>query len=88
MRLVSGGIVGESLRAPPSWVALRKPCNGAISRPPLKSTGWTKGVHNSAGNLLLGDGSVPQVNAVRMREQFRAAALAGTNDLDFFWPLT
>jgi prepilin-type processing-associated H-X9-DG protein len=32
------------------------------------SVGFTKAMHNHAGNILMGDGSVQQVNDARLRE--------------------
>lgn len=37
----------------------------------MANAGWSKSMHQNAGNLVLGDGSVQQVNASRLRDQFR-----------------
>lgn len=48
--------------------------------------GYTGKIHNSAGNLLLGDGSVQQVTSGRMKEQLRDAANS-IGDQQFAFPL-
>jgi len=47
---------------------------------------YTGKIHNSAGNLLLGDGSVQQVTSGRLREQLRDAANT-VGDQQFAFPL-
>ena len=47
---------------------------------------YTGKIHNSAGNLLLGDGSVQQVTSGRMKEQLRDAANS-IGDQQFAFPL-
>ncbi len=85
-RNLAGGPFSSDTNTPPSQVALRIPLTVATNIAALKSAGWTKDIHQHAGNLLLGDGSVQQVTSGRMREQFRDAALTTDSDLDFVWP--
>jgi prepilin-type N-terminal cleavage/methylation domain-containing protein len=47
--------------------------------------GYTDRVHQNAGNLLLGDGSVQQVSSGRAREQVRDA-LQASGDLELLFP--
>jgi prepilin-type N-terminal cleavage/methylation domain-containing protein len=42
----------------------------------VKGAGWTKDIHQNAGDLAAGDGSVQQVTTSRMKEQLRAADVA------------
>ncbi len=37
------------------------------------NSGWNKDLHQSAGNVVLSDGSVQQFNAGRLKEQFRVS---------------
>ena len=85
-RNLAGGPFGADPNTPPSQVALRIPYATATNVAAMKSAVWTQDIHQGAGNLLLGDGSVQQVNAGRMRDQFRDAALSTDSDLDFIWP--
>lgn len=85
-RNLVGGPFSSDTNTPPSQVALRISPTVATNIAALKSAGWTKEIHQHAGNLLLGDGSVQQVTSGRMREQFRDAALGTGSDLDFVWP--
>lgn len=85
-RNLAGGPFSSDTNTPPSQVALRIPLTVATNIAALKSAGWTKEIHQHAGNLLLGDGSVQQLTSGRMREQFRDAALSTGSDLDFVWP--
>ena len=39
----------------------------------IAGAGWTKGIHNLAGDVTLGDGSVQQYTTSRLREQLRLA---------------
>ena len=50
------------------------------------SIGYTAGVHQNAGNLVLGDGSVQQVTTGRAKEQFRDAAAATGSSQEFIFP--
>jgi len=85
-RNLAGGPFGTDPNTPPSQVALRIPWATATNTSAMKSAIWTQDIHQGAGNLLLGDGSVQQVTSGRMREQFRDAALSTGADLDFVWP--
>jgi prepilin-type N-terminal cleavage/methylation domain-containing protein len=51
----------------------------------IAKVGYTSGIHQNAGNLLLGDGSVQQVSSGRLRESLRDAAAASGNQ-DFYLP--
>lgn len=52
----------------------------------MNGWGWTaKDIHQSAGNLLLGDGSVQQVSSGRARDQIRDA-LNFAGDQQFLFP--
>jgi prepilin-type N-terminal cleavage/methylation domain-containing protein len=52
----------------------------------IKTLGYSGTIHQNAGNLLLGDGSVQQGSSGRMRDQIRdAAAISG--DQDFLFPI-
>jgi len=48
--------------------------NGAIAVAALNKIGYTSSIHQNAGNILLGDGSVQQVSSGRVRDQIRDAA--------------
>lgn len=62
------------------------PAADGKSEAKLKGWGWTaKDIHRSAGNLLLGDGSVQQVSDGRAREQIRDA-LNSAGDQQFLFP--
>ena len=85
-RNLAGGPFSADPNKPPSQVALRLPRATATNVAAMNSAGWTQDIHQRAGNLLLGDGSVQQVSSGRMREQFRDAATSSGTDLDFIWP--
>ncbi len=85
-RNLAGGPFSTDPNTPPSQVALRIPWATATNIAAMKSAVWTQDIHQGAGNLLLGDGSVQQVTSGLMRDQFRDAALSTDSDLDFIWP--
>ena len=85
-RNLAGGPFSADTNTPPSQVALRISNATATNLAGMNSAVWTKDIHQQAGNLLLGDGSVQQVTSGRMREQFRDAATQSGTDLDFVWP--
>jgi hypothetical protein len=84
-RNLAGGPFSLDPQTPPSQVALRIPHASATNSAAMNAAVWTQDIHQGAGNLLLGDGSVQQVTSGRMREQFRDAALSPGSDLDFVW---
>ena len=45
--------------------------------------GWDNNVHQNQGNACMGDGSVQQLSAARLREQLRNS---GTSDNRFSFP--
>lgn len=85
-RNLAGGPFSLDTNTSPSQVALRIPHASATNSAVMNAAVWTQDIHQGAGNLLLGDGSVQQVTSGRMREQFRDAALSTGSDLDFVWP--
>ncbi len=85
-RNLAGGPFTADTNTPPSQVALLIPNATATNMAAMNSAVWTKDIHQQAGNLLLGDGSVQQASNWRMREHFRDAALSTGADLDFVWP--
>ena len=50
------------------------------------TAGYSGDVHQNAGNLLLGDGSVQQVTSGRAREQLRDAGVATDSTQEFIFP--
>jgi len=85
-RNLAGSPFSADTNTLPSQVALRIPHATATNLAAMNSAVWTKDIHQRAGNLLLGDGSVQQVSSGRMWEQFRDAATNSGTDLDFIWP--
>lgn len=85
-RNLAGAPFSTDTNTPPSQVALRVRHAAVTNQTSLNSVGWTKGIHQQAGNLVLGDGSVRQVSDGRMRAQLIDAALSSGTDLDFIWP--
>ncbi len=85
-RNLAGGPFSADTNTPPSQVALRIPYATATNVAAMNSAVWTQDIHQGAGNLLLGDGSVQQVRSGHIREQFRDAATSSGTDLDFIWP--
>jgi prepilin-type processing-associated H-X9-DG protein len=59
--------------------------NGAIAVATLNKIGYTSSIHQNAGNILLGDGSVQQVSSGRLRDQIRDAA-ANSGAQSFIFP--
>jgi prepilin-type N-terminal cleavage/methylation domain-containing protein/prepilin-type processing-associated H-X9-DG protein len=51
----------------------------------IAKIGYTSLIHQNAGNILLGDGSVQQVSSGRMRDSLRDAAASSGNQ-DFYFP--
>ena len=85
-RNLAGSPFSADTNTPPSQVALRIPNATATNMAAMNSAVWTKDIHQQAGNLLLGDGSVQQASNWRMREHCRDAATQSGADLDFIWP--
>lgn len=50
------------------------------------TAGFTAGIHQNAGNFLLGDGSVQQVTSGRAREQLRDGGVATDAAQEFIFP--
>ncbi len=50
------------------------------------TAGYSGDVHQNAGNLVLGDGSVQQVTSGRAREQLRDAGVATDSTQEFIFP--
>ena len=48
--------------------------------------GYDGKIHQNAGNLLLGDGSVQQTTSGRLREQVRDAGVSVGGDQEFLFP--
>ena len=58
--------------------------NGVIAVATLNKIGYTSAIHQNAGNILLGDGSVQQVSSGRFRDQIRdSAAASGAQNFIF-----
>jgi type II secretory pathway pseudopilin PulG len=85
-RNLAGGPFSADTNTPPSQVALRIPYATATNVAAMNSAVWTQDIHQGAGNLLLGDGSVQQVTSGRMQEHVRDAANNSRADLNFIWP--
>ena len=51
-----------------------------------ENPGYSGDVHQNAGNLVLGDGSVQQVTSGRAREQLRDAGVATDSTQEFIFP--
>jgi prepilin-type processing-associated H-X9-DG protein len=51
-----------------------------------KNFGFSQRTHDSAGNILLGDGSVQQVTSARFREAIRDAAATTASPLQWSLP--
>lgn len=51
----------------------------------IAKVGYNTGIHQNAGNILLGDGSVQQVSSGRLRDSLRDAAASSGNQ-DFYLP--
>ncbi len=85
-RNLAGGPFSADTNTPPSQVALRIPYATATNVAAMNSAVWTQDIHQGAGNLLLGDGSIQQGNSGLVRVYFRDAATNSGTDLDFIWP--
>ena len=59
---------------------------GTPVRSVTTTAGYSGDVHQNAGNLLLGDGSVQQVTSGRAREQLRDAGVATDSTQEFIFP--
>jgi len=59
---------------------------GAPVRTVNTTAGYSGDVHQNAGNLVLGDGSVQQVTSGRAREQLRDAGVATDSTQEFIFP--
>ena len=55
---------------------------------PKNTIGFSASTHTSAGNILLGDGSVQQVTSGRVQDSLRDAYNATQSELDFIFPNT
>lgn len=68
------------------FVVFKAPSGSPIRTLETKA-GYTASIHQNAGNLLLGDGSVQQVTSGRAKEQIRDAAVAtdALQNLIFPW---
>jgi prepilin-type processing-associated H-X9-DG protein len=58
----------------------RAPINGILELQTNQNIGWTSELHNGFGNVLLGDGSVQQVNSPGVKQLLASTGLA-TNRL-------
>jgi prepilin-type N-terminal cleavage/methylation domain-containing protein/prepilin-type processing-associated H-X9-DG protein len=76
----------EALLAGKHVIFANPDANGAIAVATLNKIGYTSSIHQNAGNILLGDGSVQQVSSGRLRDALRDAANT-SSDQDFFMPL-
>lgn len=83
-RNLAGGPFGPDTNTPPSQVALRVPLT--TGRASFNRTRYTADIHENAGNLLLGDGSVQQVSSGRLKEQLWDAKTESQSDLTFLFP--
>ena len=76
--------LGESALAGKHVVFAGSEANGVILPATLAKIGYTGTIHQNAGNILLGDGSVQQVSSGRVRDQIRdAAAASGAQNFIF-----
>ena len=55
-----------------------KAVKGVLNLASNDTAGWTKDIHNLAGNIGLGDGSAHQVNSSMLNKQLQAALLSTT----------
>ena len=76
----------EALLAGKHVIFANPDANGAIAVATLNKIGYTSAIHQNAGNILLGDGSVQQVSSGRLRDALRDAANSSA-DQDFYMPL-
>lgn len=74
----------EALLAGKHVIFATPDANGAIAVLTLNKIGYTSAIHQNAGNILLGDGSVQQVSSGRFRDQIRdSAAASGAQNFIF-----
>ena len=74
----------EALLAGKHVIFANPDANGAIAVATLNKIGYTSAIHQNAGNILLGDGSVQQVSSGRFRDQIRdSAAASGAQNFIF-----
>lgn len=82
-RNVTNGLA-ESALAGKHVIFATPDANGAIAVATLNKIGYTSAIHQNAGNILLGDGSVQQVSSGRFRDQIRdSAAASGAQNFIF-----
>ena len=75
----------EALLAGKHVIFANPDANGAIAVATLNKIGYTSSIHQNAGNILLGDGSVQQVSSGRFRDQIRDSA-ANSGAQNFIFP--
>ena len=93
-RNMTNGALGASKPATGFDGGTGKTTQGAIvsfAKPPANGNlntdaGYTAGIHQNAGNLLLGDGSVQQVTSGRLRDQLRDSSQALGDVMEFIFP--
>jgi len=85
MQIPSGGFNGDTGTTTQGVIVTFKAPSG---NPPTLNTlaGYTGGIHQNAGNLLLGDGSVQQVTSGRVRDQLRDSSQAVGAAMEFIFP--
>ena len=57
----------------------------AVTIPTTTPNGWSSDLHQNAGNVLLGDGSVQQLSTGRVKDQMRDT-WNSTSDYDLYFP--
>ncbi|HAB19202.1 MAG TPA: type II secretion system protein [Verrucomicrobiota bacterium] len=67
-------------------VTILAPAGTGVAKAANTQAGFTGGIHQNAGNFLLGDGSVQQVTSGRAKEQIRDAGAATDSKQDFIFP--
>lgn len=51
------------------WLGITKRGTGRRARPPSPTVGWSRDIHDTKGNLCLGDGSVHKTTSSALRQQ-------------------
>lgn len=51
------------------WLGITKGATGRRQRPPTPRVGWSRDIHDTKGNLCLGDGSVHKTTSSALRQQ-------------------
>ena len=51
------------------WLRITKASTGRRQRPPTPRVGWSRDIHDTKGNLCLGDGSVHKTTSSALRQQ-------------------